>query len=60
MNETSKPLSAAKAAKYLGISRNTLQKILERGEIRHATTPGGWHKIPAPELDRWLYGEALK
>ncbi|HYA96531.1 MAG TPA: helix-turn-helix transcriptional regulator [Methylomirabilota bacterium] len=42
------------AARILGISYPTLKQWIYRGKIRSARTPGGHHRIPETEIDRFL------
>jgi len=47
-------LKPREAAKALGISYPTLKQWIYHGKLRTVKTPGGHHRIPAGELDRWL------
>jgi molybdopterin-binding protein len=42
------------AAKILGISYPTLKQWIYRGKLRTVKTPGGHHRIPETEIDRFL------
>jgi molybdopterin-binding protein len=43
------------AARLLGISYSALKQWIYKGKIRTIRTPGGHHRIPQPELDRFLF-----
>ncbi|HXZ27500.1 MAG TPA: helix-turn-helix transcriptional regulator [Terriglobales bacterium] len=43
------------AARMLGISYPTLKQWIYHGKLRTVKTPGGHHRIPEAELDRYLY-----
>ena len=47
-------LKPREAAKALGISYPTLKQWIYHGKLRTVKTPGGHHRLPASELDRWL------
>jgi molybdopterin-binding protein len=49
-------LKPREAAKALGISYPTLKQWIYHGKLRTVKTPGGHHRVPARELDRWLRG----
>ena len=49
-------LKPREAAKALGISYPTLKQWIYHGKLRTVKTPGGHHRLPANELDRWLPG----
>jgi molybdopterin-binding protein len=42
------------AAKILGVSYPTLKQWIYRGKLRTVKTPGGHHRIPDTEIDRFL------
>lgn len=47
-------LKPREAARALGISYPTLKLWIYRGKLRTMKTPGGHHRIPASEIDRFL------
>jgi molybdopterin-binding protein len=48
------PLKPREAAVRLGISYPTLKKWIYSGRLRTVTTPGGHHRIPESELERFI------
>ncbi|MGO9641689.1 MAG: TOBE domain-containing protein [Candidatus Acidiferrales bacterium] len=50
--------SPREAAQILGISYSTLKLWIYKGKIRTVKTPGGHHRIPERELDKFLYRES--
>ena len=42
------------AAQVLGISYPTLKQWIYRGKVKSVQTPGGRHRIPEAEIDRFL------
>ena len=48
------PLKPREAALRLGISYPTLKKWIYSGKLHTVTTPGGHHRIPESELDRFI------
>ena len=46
------PLTAAEAAKALGVSYPTIKQWIYRKKIRSVPTPGGHHRIPRSEIAR--------
>ena len=48
-------LSPRDAAKILGITYPTLKQWIYKGKLRTVKTAGGHHRIPEPELDRFLH-----
>jgi molybdopterin-binding protein len=48
------PLKPREAATRLGISYPTLKKWIYTKKIRTDTTPGGHHRIPDSELERFI------
>jgi len=48
-------LSPRDAAKILGISYPTLKQWIYKGKLRTVKTAGGHHRIPEPELDKYLH-----
>lgn len=50
----------AEVAKRVGVSRQTIVKWIERGELEAETTPGGHHRIPASVFHREGRGEAVQ
>jgi molybdopterin-binding protein len=47
-------LTPREAARALGISYPTLKLWIYRGKIRTMKTPGGHHRVPTSEMDRFL------
>ena len=47
-------LKPREAAKALGISYPTLKQWIYHGKLRTVKTPGGHHRVPVSELERWL------
>jgi len=43
------------AARLLGISYPTLKQWIYRGKLRTVRTPGGHHRVPRAELDKFLH-----
>ena len=43
------------AAQLLGISYPTLKQWIYRGKLRTVRTPGGHHRVPRAELDKYLH-----
>ncbi|HSM87058.1 MAG TPA: helix-turn-helix transcriptional regulator [Candidatus Limnocylindrales bacterium] len=54
------PLRPREAATRLGISYPTLKKWIYTGKIRTVTTPGGHHRIPDSELERFIPKSEVK
>jgi molybdopterin-binding protein len=48
------PLRPREAATRLGISYPTLKKWIYSGKLRTVTTPGGHHRVPESELERFI------
>ena len=48
------------AAQILGISYPTLKQWIYHGKLRSVRTPGGHHRIPRAELDRFLHRRGEK
>ena len=48
-------LKPREAAQILGISYPTLKQWIYKHKIRTVRTPGGHHRIPESELDRYLH-----
>lgn len=48
------PLKPKEAAMRLGISYPTLKKWIYSGKLHTVTTPGGHHRIPEHELERFI------
>ena len=48
------PLKPREAATRLGISYPTLKKWIYSRKLRSVTTPGGHHRIPESELERFI------
>jgi molybdopterin-binding protein len=49
-----KLLAPREAANILGISYPTIKQWIYRGKLRTAKTPGGHHRIPESEIDRFI------
>jgi molybdopterin-binding protein len=49
-----KLLAPREAANILGISYPTLKQWIYRGKIKTAKTPGGHHRVPESEIDRFF------
>ncbi len=52
------PVSAAEAARLLGVSHQTVKQWIYKKRIRSVRTPGGHHRIPRSEVQR-LAGSPL-
>lgn len=50
----------AEVAKRVGVSRQTIVKWIERGELDAEMTPGGHHRIPASVFHREGRGEPVQ
>lgn len=50
----------AEVARRVGVSRQTIVKWIERGELEAELTPGGHHRIPASVFHREGRGEAVQ
>jgi molybdopterin-binding protein len=50
-----KLFSPREAAKILGISYSTLKHWIHKKKLHTMKTAGGHHRIPEPELDRFLH-----
>lgn len=50
----------AEVAKRVGVSRQTIVKWIERGELEAELTPGGHHRIPASVFHREGRGESFQ
>src|SRR5579864_155307 len=50
-----KLLSPRDAAKILGISYSTLKQWIYKKKLRTVKTAGGHHRVPEPELDKFLH-----
>jgi molybdopterin-binding protein len=53
-------LHAREAAQILGVSYSTLKQWIYHGKLRSVRTPGGHHRIPRRELDRYLHRRGEK
>jgi len=53
--DSPKLFSPREAAKILGISYSTLKQWIHKKKLRTMKTAGGHHRIPEPELDRFLH-----
>ena len=53
-------LSCSEAAQIMGVSRSSVQRYCEQGELRSHTTLGGHRRINASEVTRWLSGKQSK
>jgi molybdopterin-binding protein len=49
-----KLLAPREAANILGISYPTLKQWIYRNKIKTAKTPGGHHRVPESEIDRFI------
>ncbi len=54
------PLKPREAATRLGISYPTLKKWIYSGKLRTVTTPGGHHRVPESELERFIPRTEIK
>jgi len=54
------PLKPREAAVRLGISYPTLKKWIYSGKLRTVTTPGGHHRVPESELERFIPKSEMK
>ena len=54
------PLKPREAAVRLGISYPTLKKWIYSHKLRTVTTPGGHHRIPESELERFIPKSEVK
>ncbi len=43
------------AAQILGVSYHTLKQWIYKRKLRTVTTPGGHHRVPESEIDRFLH-----
>lgn len=50
----------AEVARKVGVSRQTIVKWIERGELDAEMTPGGHHRIPASVFQREGRGDAVQ
>ncbi len=48
-------LSPREAATVLGVSYPTLKQWIYKKKLRTVKTPGGHHRVPESELDKFLY-----
>jgi molybdopterin-binding protein len=48
-------LSPREAAQVLGVSYPTLKQWIYKGKLRTIKTPGGHHRIPEEQIDKFLY-----
>ena len=55
-----KLFSPREAAQVLGISYPTLKQWIYKGKIRTVKTAGGHHRIPEPQIDKFLHGASEK
>jgi len=53
--KTPQLISPREAAKILGISYPTLKQWIYKKKLKTVKTAGGHHRVPEPELDRFLY-----
>lgn len=53
-------LSPRNAAKILGISYPTLKQWIYKKKLCTVKTAGGHHRIPEPELDKFLRGVSMR
>jgi molybdopterin-binding protein len=54
------PLKPREAASRLGISYPTLKKWIYSGKLRTVTTPGGHHRVPESEMERFIPKAEIK
>jgi molybdopterin-binding protein len=47
-------LAPREAANILGVSYPTLKQWIYKGKIKTAKTPGGHHRVPESEIDRFI------
>src|SRR5215472_6466004 len=55
-----KLLTPRDAAKVLGISYPTLKQWIYKRKLATVRTAGGHHRIPEPELDKFLHLESMR
>ena len=48
-------LTPREAAQVLGVSYPTLKQWIYKGKVRTVKTPGGHHRLPEREVDKFLY-----
>ena len=53
--ERHEALYSREAAQVLGVSYPTLKQWIYKGRIRTVKTPGGHHRIPEKQVDKFLY-----
>lgn len=53
--QSSKLFSPREAAQVLGISYPTIKQWIYKGKIRTVKTPGGHHRVPEQQIDKFLY-----
>lgn len=53
-------LSCSEAAQLMGVSRSTVQRYCELGELRTHKTVGGHRRLDADDVARWLSGQKSK
>lgn len=53
-------LSCSEAARLMGVSRSTVQRYCELGELRAHKTVGGHRRLDAADVARWLSGQKSK
>jgi putative two-component system response regulator len=51
--------TTTEVARMLGVSRQTVLRMVHAGRIRTNQTPGGFHRIPADEVNRLLEERGL-
>jgi molybdopterin-binding protein len=54
------PVKPRDAATRLGISYPTLKKWIYAGKLRTVVTPGGHHRVPESELERFIPRQEIK
>ena len=54
-----KPLKIAQASKILGVSENTLRRLVKRGEISCVKTPRGHRRFTETTLNKWLVSQQV-
>lgn len=58
MNAHEKLFTPREAAQVLGVSYPALKQWIYKRKIRTIQTPGGHHRIPEKEIDRFLYRQS--
>ena len=58
--QTKDYLSCSEAAQVMGVSRSTVKRYCEIGELRNHKTLGGHRRIEANDVARWMSGQKNK